>query len=79
MNGRLLSCVLAVAACSPELPSLPTADEDAPSQIQWVALEMVEGGEAIALVEIDQQIGADVMDELRGLAQVVRADLLHFS
>ena len=38
-----------------------------------------EGGEAIALVEIDQQIGADLMDELRGLAQVVQADLLHFS
>ena len=38
-----------------------------------------EGGEAIALVEIDQQIGADVMGELRGLAQVVRADLLHFA
>ena len=38
-----------------------------------------EGGEAIALVEIDQQIGSDVMAELRGLEQVVRADLLHFS
>ena len=38
-----------------------------------------EGGEAIALVEIDQQIDADVMAELRGLDQVVRADLLHFA
>ena len=38
-----------------------------------------EGGEAIALVEIDQDIGSDVMAELRGLPQVVRADLLHFS
>jgi len=38
-----------------------------------------EGGEAIALVEIDQQIGPDVMAELRGLQQVVRADLLHFA
>ena len=38
-----------------------------------------EGGEAIALVEIDQQIDADVMAELRGLPQVVRADLLHFA
>ena len=37
------------------------------------------GGEAIALVEIDQQIDADVMAELRGLPQVVRADLLHFA
>ena len=48
MNRRLLSCVIALAACSPELPSLPTADEDAPSQIQWVALETVDGAEAIA-------------------------------
>ena len=38
-----------------------------------------EGGEAIALVEIDQQISPDVMAELRGLEQVVRADLLHFA
>jgi len=38
-----------------------------------------EGGEAIALVEIDQQIGADVMAELRSLDQVVRADLMHFA
>jgi D-3-phosphoglycerate dehydrogenase len=38
-----------------------------------------EGGEAIALVEIDQNIGAEVMAELRGLPQVVRADLLHFA
>ena len=37
------------------------------------------GGEAIALVEIDQQISPDVMAELRGLEQVVRADLLHFA
>ena len=36
------------------------------------------GGEAIALVEIDGQIDATVMGELRGLKQVVRADMLHF-
>ena len=36
------------------------------------------GGEAIALVEIDGQIDAAVMVELRGLKQVVRADMLHF-
>ncbi len=36
------------------------------------------GGEAIALVEIDGQIDAAVMGELRGLKQVVRADMLHF-
>ncbi|MGC6453498.1 MAG: phosphoglycerate dehydrogenase [Candidatus Puniceispirillaceae bacterium] len=38
-----------------------------------------EVGEAIALVEIDQQISPEVMGELRGLEQVVRADLLHFA
>ena len=48
MSYRVLSCVIALAACSPELPSLPTADEDAPSQIQWVAFEAVEGAQAIA-------------------------------
>ena len=37
-----------------------------------------EGGEAIALVEIDGTIDPAVMTELRGLKQVVRADQLHF-
>ena len=37
-----------------------------------------EGGEAIALVEIDGTIEPSVMTELRGLKQVVRADQLHF-
>ena len=37
-----------------------------------------EGGEAIALVEIDGTIDSAVMTELRGLKQVVRADQLHF-
>ena len=36
------------------------------------------GGEAIALVEVDQRLDKAVMDELRGLKQVVRADILHF-
>ena len=38
-----------------------------------------EGGEAIALVVIEQQIGADVMAELGSLDQVVRAELMHFA
>ena len=38
-----------------------------------------EGGEAIALVEIDSAIGPSVMAELRELKQVVRVDQLHFS
>jgi D-3-phosphoglycerate dehydrogenase len=37
------------------------------------------GGEAIALVEIDQRIDPSVLSELRNLDQVVRADLLHFT
>lgn len=37
-----------------------------------------EGGEAIALVEVDQQLDDSVMEELRQLEQVVRADILHF-
>ena len=36
------------------------------------------GGEAIALVEIDQEMDASTMGELRKLDQVVRADLLQF-
>jgi D-3-phosphoglycerate dehydrogenase len=37
-----------------------------------------EGGEAIALVEIDGGLPADIMPEIRALKQVVRADALHF-
>ncbi len=37
------------------------------------------GGEAIALVEIDGVMSEDMLTELRGLKQVVRADFLHFN
>ncbi|MEL0042637.1 MAG: ACT domain-containing protein, partial [Candidatus Puniceispirillum sp.] len=37
-----------------------------------------EGGEAIALVEIDGGLPADIMPEIRALKQVVRADALQF-
>ena len=40
MNRRLLSCVLAVAACSPELPALPTAEEDRQiAELQFLSIE----------------------------------------
>lgn len=37
------------------------------------------GGEAIALAEIDDALPAEVLDEIKSLAQVVRADSLKFS
>ena len=37
-----------------------------------------EGGEALALVEIDQAVDDNVLDELRALPQVVRAQALRF-
>ena len=37
-----------------------------------------EGGEAVALIEIDGQMTAETLAELRGLRQVVRADVLQF-
>ena len=37
------------------------------------------GGEAIALVEIDDALPAGVLDEIKSLPQVVRADSLQFS
>ena len=37
------------------------------------------GGEAIALVEIDGTLPAGVLDEIKSLPQVVRADSLQFS
>jgi D-3-phosphoglycerate dehydrogenase len=36
------------------------------------------GGEAIALIEIDGPLPSGVMDELKALKQVVRADSLRF-
>ena len=37
------------------------------------------GGEAVALVEIDDALPAGVLDEIKSLPQVVRADSLQFS
>ena len=37
------------------------------------------GGEAIALVEIDDALLAGVLDEIKSLPQVLRADSLRFS
>ena len=37
------------------------------------------GGEAVALVEIDDALPTGVLDEIRSLPQVVRADILQFS
>ena len=37
------------------------------------------GGEAVALVEIDGALPAGVLDEIKSLPQVVRADILQFS
>jgi len=37
------------------------------------------GGEAVALVEIDGTVPDEVLDEIKALSQVVRADILQFS
>ena len=37
------------------------------------------GGEAVALVEVDGALPAGVLDEIKSLPQVVRADSLKFS
>ena len=37
-----------------------------------------EGGEALALIEVDQEVDDNVLDELRALPQVVRAQALKF-
>ena len=37
------------------------------------------GGEAVALVEIDGKVPDEVLDEIKALSQVVRADILQFS
>ena len=36
------------------------------------------GGEAVALIEIDDALPAGVLDEIKSLPQVVRADSLQF-
>ena len=37
------------------------------------------GGEAVALAEIDTALPDGVLDKIRDLSQVVRADILQFS
>ena len=37
------------------------------------------GGEAVALVEIDEAVSADTLQTIRNMPQVVRADYLRFS
>ena len=37
------------------------------------------GGEAVALVEIDGTVPDEVLEEIKALSQVVRADILQFS
>ena len=37
------------------------------------------GGEAVALIEIDEDVSADTLQAIRAIPQVVRADYLRFS